>query len=137
MKRQAWVASVLVLGLMGVGAVRLSFAEDAPAGKAMPGETDPVVTAPAGQPAEAEPDYAFGTVKNVSGDQLVINEFDYDSGEEKEVTYTVDSKTAYDNVASLKEVAVGDEVDIDYHEKDGKKVAVTVAVAKPLEGETE
>ena len=126
MKRQGWVISILVVGLMGVGAVRLSFAEDAPE-----------VTAPAEQPTEAEPDYAFGTVKNVSGDQLVINEFDYDSGEEKEVTYTVDSKTAYDNVASLKEVAVGDEVDIDYHEKDGKKVAVTVAVAKPLEGETE
>ena len=129
MKRQAWVVSILVLGLVGIGAAKLSFAEDPPA--------KPAVVPPAGQPTEQEPDYAFGTVKSMSGDQLVINEFDYDSGAEKEVSYVVDSKTAYDNVASLKEVAVGDEVDIDYLEKDGKKVAVTVAVAKPLEGETE
>ena len=136
MKRQVQYLSVLMVGLMEMGAVGISFAEDAPVAKAVQQVVDPASAVPAGQP-EQEPDYAFGTVKNVSGDQLMINEFDYDTGEEKEVTYMVDSKTQYDNVASLKEVAVGDEVDIDYFDKDGKKLAVTVAVAKPLEGETE
>ncbi len=65
----------------------------------------------------------------------MINEFDYDTGEEKEASYWVDSKSEYDNVASLKEVTVGDEVDIDYLVNGDKKVAVAVSVAKPVEGE--
>ena len=65
----------------------------------------------------------------------MINEFDYDTGEEKEASYWVDPKTEYDNVAALKEIAAGDEVDIDYLVKDGKKVAVAISVAKPVEGE--
>ena len=137
MKRLGGVVSILVLGLAGVGGLRLCWAEDAPERKAPQQAVEPAAAPQAGQPAGEEPEYAFGTVKNVSGDQLAINEFDYDTGEEKEVTYAVDSKTQFDNVASLKEVAVGDEVDVDYLEKDGKKVAVTVAVAKPLEGEAE
>ncbi|MDO8729752.1 MAG: hypothetical protein Q7J69_00990 [Candidatus Omnitrophota bacterium] len=120
MKRNGWIAAIFALGFIGVLSMR-ALAEETPA-------VPPAVEV-------EEPEYAFGTAKSVEGDTLVINEFDYDTGEEKEATYWVDSKTEYDNVASLKEVAAGDEVDIDYLVKDGKKVAVAISVAKPVEGE--
>ena len=129
MKSNGWMAAVLVFGLLGPNLTQALAAESA----AMTDITTQPAAAP--QPAGEEPDYAFGTAKSVNGDQLVINEFDYDTGEEKEATYWVDSKTEYDNVASAKEIAAGDEVDIDYLVKDGKKMVVAVSVAKPVEGE--
>ena len=78
MKSRKWIAAVFVFGVIGVTTAR---AEQGAAGQ---------VTAPAAVPAqqsgEPEPDYAFGTAKSVNGSQLVINEFDYDTGEEKEMT---------------------------------------------------
>ena len=126
MKSNKWVLALFVFMLTGSTGVPARAAEGA-AGQ---------VTAPAPEQAgEPEPDYAFGTAKSVNGNELVINEFDYDTGEEKEVSYGLDAGTKYDNVASATEIAVGDEVDIDYLVKDGKKTAVAVSVAKPLEGE--
>jgi hypothetical protein len=89
--------------------------------------------APAAPEAEEEPEYAFGTVKSVSKDQLVVTEFDYDTGEEKEVAYSIDPKAEISGVNSLQEVASGDEVDVDYLVKDGKNVAVALSFAKPVE----
>lgn len=85
--------------------------------------------------AEVEPEYSFGTVKQVGQDQIVLSEFDYDTGEEKEVNYSIDPKVQINGVASLSEVAAGDEVDVDYVIKDGKNVAVVLSIAKPLEAE--
>ena len=82
-----------------------------------------------------EPEYTFGTVKSVTGDQLVINEYDYDTGEEKEATYAIDPAVELHNVAKVTEIAVGDEVDVDYLVKGDKKVAVVLSVAKPIEGD--
>ena len=135
--KSRWIIVGLVLGLMGSAAGRALAEEDksdpgmqpAASSGAQPAVPD------AGKPGEPEPEYAFGTVKSVGGDQLTINEFDYDTGKENEATYGLDSKTEYENVASPKEITAGNEVDIDYLVKDGKKVAVTVSVAKPVEGE--
>ena len=133
MKSKGWMLAVLVLGFIGMNAARALAAESTAAP-----ETQPAVQAdePADvKPGQPEPEYAFGTVKSVTADQITINEFDYDTGKENEAAYGLDSKTEYDNVASAKEIAAGDEVDIDYLVKDGKKVAVAVSVAKPVEGE--
>ena len=89
--------------------------------------------APAAPEAGEEPEYAFGTVKSVSKDQVVVTEFDYDTGEEKEVAYSIDPKAEISGVNSLQEVASGDEVDVDYLVKDGKNVAVALSFAKPVE----
>lgn len=129
MKTYRWM-SVLIFGLL------LGVPAGAPAAEvSTAGQVTAAPAAPAVLGTEQEPDYAFGTAKSVVGDQLVINEFDYDTGEEKEMTYWLDAGTQYDNVASAAEIAAGDEVDIDYLMKDGKKVAVAVSVSKPLEGE--
>ncbi len=95
--------------------------------------------APAVQDAAApedETEFSFGTVKNVTDNQLVVSEYDYESNADVDVTYEVSAKTEFENAASLKEVKTGDSVDVDYLVKDGKKNAVTITVEKPLaEGE--
>lgn len=93
----------------------------------------------AGEPGvpEEELEYTFGTVKSVGADGIVITEFDYDTGEEKDATYAIDPKVELNNVASLKEIVAGDEVDIDYKLEGEKNVAKMIAVAKPLPAEAE
>ncbi len=130
MKRNRWIAAAFVFGFIGILSTR-ALAEETTVARTVPAA--PEAAEPAVQ--EEEPEYAFGTAKSVDGDKLVINEFDYDTGEEKEAAYWVDSKTEYDNVASLKEIAIGDEVDIDYLVKDDKEVAVPIPAPKPGEGE--
>ena len=88
----------------------------------------------AAQEVAEEPEYTFGTVKSVSGDQMVINEYDYDTGEEKEASYAIDPAVELHNVTAVSEIAVGDEVDIDYLVKGDKKTAIVLSVAKPIEG---
>lgn len=77
-------------------------------------------------------EYTFGTVKSAGSDQIVISEFDYDTGEEKEATYAVDPQVELNNAKSLQEIAQGDEVDIDYRVEGDKKIAQVISVAKPL-----
>ena len=120
------VAFILALGFLGTARAVFAAEANPPADAAAPSE------APT---AEQEPEYTFGTVKSVSGDQLVINEYDYDTGEEREATYAIDPAVELHNVAAVTEIAVGDEVDIDYLMKGNVKTAVVLSVAKPIEGE--
>lgn len=117
--RMGWVGLALFLGL-GLSAVR---AEDAPV---------PPVPLESEEALEDELEYTFGTVKSVGKDEIVITEFDYDTGDEREVTYAVDPKVELNNVAALKEIAAGDEVDIDFLLEGEKKTAKVISVAKPL-----
>lgn len=139
--KEAWVP-ILVLNLLlwtlGSGT---SWAQAEHGGKQDAGQehggqaTAPV--APAAPVAVEEPEYAFGTVKSVAKDQIVVTEFDYDTGEEKEVAYSIDPKAEISGVSALQDVAAGDEVDVDYLVKDGKNVAVALSFAKPVEVEEE
>lgn len=81
---------------------------------------------------EDETEFSFGTVKSITGDQLVVSEYDYESNADVDVTYQVPAETEFENATSLKDIAVGDSVDIDFLVKDGKKKAVAVTVEKPL-----
>ena len=115
---KAAVFGVLVCGLILSGSVTAVVAQEEGAVK-----------------VEADAEYAFGTVKKVDADQILVTEFDYDTGEEKDVRYEVDSKTQV-NGASLRDIAPGDEVDVDFiADKTGKNKAVVLSVAKPVEGE--
>lgn len=129
MRKISGTAFILVCGLLAPAGAAFAADAAAPADAATP-------AVPADAPvAEQEPEYTFGTVKSLTGDQLVINEYDYDTGEEKEATYTVDPSVELHNVAAVTEIAVGDEVDIDYLIKGDKKTAIVLSVAKPIEGE--
>ncbi len=120
-----------VLGLLVAFAASRVWAEEAPAAAPVAAETAAVSDAAA--PDEGpEPEYAFGTVKQVSGQELTLTEFDYDTNKDKEVSYTIDLTAELNNVTAVSEIVAGDEVDVDYFVRDGKNVAVVVAVAKPL-----
>ena len=108
MKRYLVVAAVLALGLLICSGISLAQEE-----------------------AEEELDYSWGIVSTISSNQIVITEYDYDSDEEVNVTYTLDPKVDLKNVESLEDIKEGDSVEIDYAIKDGQKVAKIIAVEKP------
>src|SRR3989338_2503740 len=84
-----------------------------------------------------EPEYSYGMVKSVTGDQLVVTEYDFETDADVDVSYTVQPGTEYEGVAAASEIAVGDSVEIDFVTQEGKKVASLVTVEKltdePLE----
>jgi hypothetical protein len=80
---------------------------------------------------EKEGDFTYGIVKTVSGEAVTIEEYTYDEdGNEtvEDVVYFIDTDTEYENVAQIGEIVEGIEVDIEYVEKDGKKVATYIYV---------
>ena len=78
---------------------------------------------------------SWGTVSSLSSNQLVVSEYDYDSEVEVDVTYAVGPEVEVKNVDSLKNITVGDSVDIEYVIKYGKKVAKIISVEKSSEEE--
>lgn len=108
MKRYLVVAAVLVLGFLMCSVSGVSLAQE-----------------------EEELEYSWGIVSSVSSNQIVVTEYDYDSDEEVDATYTVDPQADIRNVESLKDIKVGDSIEIDYVVSAGKKVAKIIAVEKP------
>ncbi len=82
--------------------------------------------------AGEETEFSFGTVKSNNENQLVVSEYDYESNADMDVTYQVAADATFENVASLKEIAVGDSVDVDFLVENGQKKAVAITVEKPL-----
>ena len=73
---------------------------------------------------EEDTEYTYGTVTKIAGDQVTISEYDFEADKDVEMTYQVDPKAEFENVKSAAEVKVGDNIEIDYLVKDGKKVDV-------------
>ena len=131
-----YLVATFVLGMSFSFLPYLSAAEEAkqPAAQEQVAPAVPEA-APAGQAAD-ETEFSYGTVKSIAADQIVVSEYDYDTDKDVDVTYSVPAGTTFENVASLQEIKAGDAVDIDYTLKDGKKVASSVTVEKPIaEGE--
>jgi hypothetical protein len=84
----------------------------------------------AAQEAE-ETSTSYGTVTQVSAEQIVVSEYNYDTDTNESVTYVLDPKVEIKNVASIKDIAVNDNVEINFLVKDGKKIAKVVSVEKP------
>ena len=81
---------------------------------------------------EKETNYGYGKVASVLGESITISEVVYneDTGEETYVegTYTITQDTELENISSIDALEVGKEVDIEYVEKDGKKIVSSVYV---------
>ncbi len=84
---------------------------------------------------EEEAEYSWGTVSSISSNQIVVSEYNYDTEENIDVVYTLDPKMELKNVNSLKDIAVGDSVDIEYAVRDDKKVAKVITVEKSSQEE--
>lgn len=83
---------------------------------------------------EEDAEYGYGTVVKVneSKKEIVVSEYDYDSDTEINITYSVDPNAKFENVDSMGEIKVGDEIGIDYMEDEtGRKIAKVISIYKP------
>ena len=81
---------------------------------------------------EEDMDYSWGAVVEVSSDQIVVSEYDYDSDEEIDVVYKVSPDTELRNIEALKDLAEGDSVEIVYAFKGKDKIAKAITLEKLL-----
>lgn len=112
-------------------------AQAAPVAAVVPAaEAAPAVT---GMPAD-EDKFSFGKVVSVAEGQVTVKEYDFVKDAGVETVYATTSETEFGNVAALKDLAAGDDIVIDYLEKDGKKLITTLVKeekgmeAAPAEG---
>ena len=135
MRGTGWQISgiILVMTLGQVGA----WAEDPT--RPLPPEPEPAAVTEAAAAVEPVDDlqYAYGSVAEVAGDRLVVSEFDEVAGTMATQTYTISPGVELYDVDAVSEIAVGDEVDIDYVMKDGQRMAVAIAVGKFVEEDAE
>ncbi|MBI3307602.1 MAG: hypothetical protein HYZ84_07350 [Candidatus Omnitrophica bacterium] len=84
---------------------------------------------------EVETEYSYGTVKSVSGAQIIVSEYDFEKDADVDVTYTTDASTQFEGVAAIGEVGTGDDIEIDYVVKGGNKNATLVSIEKAAAAE--
>lgn len=81
-------------------------------------------------------EYAYGTVKEIAPERMVVGEYDEETGLSTDVSYALDPSVILENVGTLQEITVGDSVDIEYVLSGDGKVAKVVSVEKTLPQET-
>lgn len=90
-----------------------------------------IISLPCLSLAQEDLEYGYGTVNKVdtSSNTIVLSEYDYDSDSEIIATYSVTADTKFDGVSALKEIEIGEDVDIEYVvDSAGRKVAVSISV---------
>ncbi|MBF0387045.1 MAG: hypothetical protein HQL20_04230 [Candidatus Omnitrophica bacterium] len=128
--RKVFGVSVMVVGFLTVAGSTLLHAQ-APVDAAAPA----AVTAPvavnepaAGAPAAAmeEDKFSFGKVISVVDGVVTVKEYDFTKDADVETVYTVTAETELGNVNAVADLKAGDDIVIDYLEKDGKRVVTTL-----------
>lgn len=76
--------------------------------------------------------YSFGRVVRVEESTIVIAEYDYDREEEVEVSFLIDSQTVLEDIDSLNQITIGEEIEILYEIVDEKAVARRIAKVEAL-----
>lgn len=95
------------------------------------------INATAAEADEGELEYAYGIVEEISLKEIVLSEYNYDTGEELEVSYAITSDTKFVNVEKLEDISAGDNVEIDFIIKNGTNTAKIISVEEWLEEEPE
>ena len=73
--------------------------------------------------------YSYGEVLSVAQDQIMVREFDYATGEEKDVVYYITADTILDSVESVDQIKPSDLVDVEFMvSEDGKNIAREILV---------
>lgn len=84
---------------------------------------------------EERVEYSWGTVKSISSNQIVILEYDYDRDEDVESAYSINPNVEFRGVETLKDIAVGDDIDIEYVIQSGKKITKVITAEKSFGAE--
>ncbi len=114
--RKLFFTVSLVLAFSFVSSQAVLFAQDEPATPAVPEE------------ALTESQFTYGTVIAVDAAVIKISEYDFETDTSEDVTYDVSPDIKCENVNSMKDVKEGDEVEIEYVMKDGKRAAISIYV---------
>ncbi len=88
-----------------------------------------------------EDKFSFGKVVSVAADSVTVKEYDFAKDADVETTYTLTPETELGNINAVADLKAGDDIVIDYVEKDGaRKVTTLVKEEKgaeaPANGET-
>ena len=75
---------------------------------------------------EEEDRFSFGNVVSCSDGKLIVKEHDVENGSDVESFYTVNMETEFDNINTAAQLKAGDNVVLDYIEKDGNRIVTTV-----------
>ena len=76
-------------------------------------------------------EHSWGTVLMVSGNQIVLEEYDSEADDYVPVIYTIrDHTIELQNVASLSDVAAGDEAEVGFVAEGLEKIAVSLYIEK-------
>lgn len=80
-----------------------------------------------------EVDYSWGTVVDLTGDQLVLQEYAYENNEYIHQTYQLSPDLQVENAASLAAIGPGSEVEIGFitHD-DQQRIAVTLYLEESI-----
>jgi len=67
--------------------------------------------------------YSYGTVLKISDSEITLQEYDYDSDVEKEVTYQINAETKLEGLKAVTELVTEDVVEVYYLDQGGQRVA--------------
>lgn len=120
MKQGLWI--VVFLMVAGIGSFSAYAEEPAAAETLLP---------------EADIEYAYGTVAKISASELTLKEYDYVSDETVEKTYAIASDVELENIESVDKVKVGDNIEVDYLNKDGVNTVIYIGLDEYADEELE
>lgn len=117
---------VLLVGLVSLGMAGIDvFAQAEDAAQEMKAST-----------GSEESEFAYGLVDRIDSNQLVLAEYDYDTNNEVNTAYSLTEDTKIEGIEEKSGISAGDGAEIEYENKDGKKIAKTISIEKQsLEGE--
>jgi hypothetical protein len=73
-----------------------------------------------------EDKFSFGKVVSVAADSVTVKEYDFAKDADVEMSYTLTPETELGNINAIADLKVGDDIVIDYVEKDGKRKVTTL-----------
>jgi len=75
------------------------------------------------QEAEDDMIVTYGTVANLSEQEITLKEYNYELDTDEDVIYMIDASTQFVNKEAAGELQEGDYIELSYVEKDGQKMA--------------
>jgi hypothetical protein len=82
--------------------------------------------APAAPAATEEDKFSFGKVVSIADGQITVKEYDFTKDIDVEAVYSIVKETELGNINAVTDLKAGDDVVIDYIEKDGKRQVSTL-----------
>ncbi|MBF0478124.1 MAG: hypothetical protein HQL26_01440 [Candidatus Omnitrophica bacterium] len=99
----------------------------APADKSPDTAAAPEETTQGGDATDENLGFAFGSLKSINGNTIVVTEQDDVSGKATDTETVADAETAYEGIAGLADLKAGDVIEVVYQDLNGKKTAKMIS----------